>query len=103
MLFGPDNFVIVLDESGKINQRIDNVRIENRNLVKTLIEKDKSVPDVINNLVEFKGLSVDLEDNFSNKQIIYMFKDDIVTSKISNTIITFNYRDMLFYKNEIKW
>ena len=33
-----DNFVIVFDEFGKINQRIDNIKIENRNLVKTSIK-----------------------------------------------------------------
>ena len=93
-----DNFVIVFDEFGKINQRIDNIKIENRNLVKTLLEKERSVPDVINNLVEFSSANkIDL----TNKQCIYIFKDDIVSSKISNTIISFNYRDMLFYKNEI--
>ncbi|MBR2241390.1 MAG: transcription-repair coupling factor [Clostridia bacterium] len=120
-----DNFVIVFDEFGKINQRIDNIKIENRNLVKTLLEKEKSVPDVINNLVEFqksyKGLSDEIIANdfkidesehlpvnnssvgidLTNKQCIFIFKDDIVSSKISNTIISFNYRDMLFYKNEI--
>ena len=96
-----DNFVIVLDEFGKINQRIDNVKIENRNLVKSLIEKGKSVPDVINNMVEFDRLSIGTEEDLNCKQHIFMFKDDIVSSKISNTIINFNYRDMLFYKNEI--
>ncbi len=88
-----DNFVIVFDEFGKINQRIDNIKIENRNLVKTLLEKEKSVPDVINNLVDY-------QKNY-NDVSIFMFKDDIVSSKISSTIISFNYRDILFYKNEI--
>ena len=93
-----DNFVIVFDEIGKINQRIDNIKIENRNLVKTLLEKEKSVPDVINNIVEFSSSkSIDLTD----KQTVYLFKDDMVSSKFSNTIISFNYRDMLFYKNEM--
>ena len=91
-----NNFVIVFDEFGKINQRIDNIKIENRNLVKTLLEKEKSVPDVINNIVEFNNLN----ECISN-ETIFMFKDDIVSSKITNTIISFNYRDMLFYKNEI--
>ena len=93
-----ENFVIVFDEFGKINQRIDNIKIENRNLVKTLLEKNKSVPDVINNLVDFKRLD---SDAYNEMPAIFMFKDDIVSSKISNTIITFNYRDILFYKNEI--
>ena len=117
-----DNFVIVFDEFGKINQRIDNIKIENRNLVKTLLEKEKSVPDVINNLVDFNKLYKGINDvstaelehessdslnsssqciDLTNKTTVFIFKDDIVSAKISNTIISFNYRDMLFYKNEI--
>ena len=107
-----DNFIIVFDEFGKINQRIDNIRIENRNLVRNLLEKEKSVPDVINNIVGFNGLygfiSEECKDDKSavkegmlDKQCIFMYKDDIVSKKYSNTIISFNYRDVLFYKNEI--
>ena len=92
-----DNFVIVLDEFGKINQRIDTIKIENRNLVKTLLEKNKSVPDVIDNLVTYKKLN----DNSFENEHVYMFKDDMVSNSITNTIVSFNYRDVLFYKNEI--
>ena len=88
-----DDFVIVLDEFGKINQRIDNIKIENRNLVKNLLEKNRSVPDVIHNLVNAENVLVD--------KGVYLFKDDMVSSKITNTICQFNYRDVLFYKNEI--
>ena len=103
------NFVIVLDEFGKINQRVDNIKIENKNLVKTLLEKDKSVPDVIDNLVSFGNLNDELlEFNKKNSssdvldgKFIFLFKDDIVSKKITNTICEFNYRDILFYKNEI--
>ena len=102
-----DNFVIVLDEFGKINQRIYNIKIEN--LVKTLLEKEKSVPDVIDNLVSFENLYKDVTENSSsdsslkllNKPCIFLFKDDMVSKKITNTICGFNYRDILFYKNEI--
>ena len=97
-----NNFVIVLDEFGKINQRIDNIKIENKNLVKTLLEKNKSVPDVIDNLVSFKKLTENsLNIESKNQPCIYLFKDDMVSSKITNTICSFNYRDVLFYKNEI--
>ena len=93
------DFVIIVDEYGKINQRIDNIRIENRNLVKTLLEKEKSVPDVIANINEYNNdLSNYLEEH---KDSLFMYKDDIVSRKITNIICEFNYRDVLFYKNEI--
>ena len=94
------DFVIIVDEYGKINQRIDNIRIENRNLVKTLLEKEKSVPDVIANINEYNNdLSNYLEEH---KDSLFMYKDDIVSKKITNIICEFNYRDVLFYKNEIE-
>ena len=90
-----DKFVIVFDELGKINQRIDNIKIENKNLINTLIDKNKSVPDVINNLMEF-------DKCVSEKADIFFYIDDMISNKITNTICGFNYRDILFYKNEIE-
>ena len=92
-----DKFVIVLDEFGKINQRIDNIKIENKNVVKTLLDKNKSVPDIIDNLNNYN-----IEDKIlEQKSNIFLYKDDMVSKKITNTICNFNYRDILFYKNEI--
>ncbi len=105
-----DKFVIVLDEFGKINQRVDNIKIENRNLVKTLTDKEKSVPDVIENINSFKNFYEEYLNNDTAKKIndneiknpsIFLYKDDMVSKKITNTICNFNYRDILFYKNEI--
>ena len=90
-----NNYVIVFDEFGKIYQRIDSIKIENKNLVKALIEKEKSVPDIINNLQNF-------DKSVCNKAQVLLYKDDIVSNKITNIIYTFNYRDMLFYRNEIE-
>ncbi len=109
-----DKFVIVLDEFGKINQRVDNIKIENRNLVKTLMEKEKSIPDVIYNINSFKNVYQEYLDDNSIEETdtpnkvqniknacVFMYKDDMVSKKITNTICNFNYRDILFYKNEI--
>ena len=58
-----DDYLIVYDEFSKIKQREDSILIENRNLIKTLIEKEKYVPWTIQNLekIEYKN---------ENKQII---------------------------------
>ncbi len=98
-----EDFVIVLDELGKINQRVDNIKIENKNLVKALLDKEKSVPDVIENIVKFDNL-IDMilpSDGTQRIGTIFLYKDDMVSKKVTNTICTFNYRDILFYKNEI--
>lgn len=89
-----DNYVIVLDEFGKIKQRIDTIKIENKNLITNLIDKNKSVPDSISNIMEFDEPLVE-----ESKAIFY--KDDVVSNKITSSICNFNYRDTSFYKNEI--
>ena len=92
-----DKFMIVFDEYGKINQRADNIKIENKNLVKTLTEKEKSVPDVIENICNFTNLYEKI-----NNPAIFLYKDDMVSKRLTNTVCSFNYRDVLFYKNEIE-
>jgi len=89
-----EDYVIVFDEIGKINQRIDNIKIENKNLISNLVDKNKSIPDIIQNISEF-NISI------SDSAQLFLYKDDIVSNKITNVICNFNYRDVLFYKNEI--
>ena len=89
-----DNFVIVLDEFGKIKQRIDTIKIENKNLINNLIDKNKSVPDAIQNLMDFNEPLVE-----EAKAIFY--KDDVISKKVSSSICNFNYRDTSFYKTEV--
>ena len=89
------NFVIVLDEYGKIKQRIDSIKIENKNVISTLLDKEKSVPDAFKNLLNYNN---NLLDNCS----ALMYKDDVVSNKISPVICNFNYRDINFYKTEIE-
>ena len=89
-----DKFVIVLDEFGKIKQRIDTIKIENKNLINNLIDKNKSVPDSIANIMDYNYSLID-----DAKAVLY--KDDVVSKNVTSTICNFNYRDTLFYKNEI--
>ncbi len=89
-----ENFVIVLDEFGKINQRIDNIKIEDKNLISTLIEKNRSVLDVTANIIEYNNI-------LDKVTRVFMYKDDVVNNKVTNVVFNFNYRDMLFYRNEI--
>ena len=89
-----DKFVIVLDEFGKIKQRIDTIKIENKNLINNLIDKNKSVPDAISNIIDFN-------EPIQEEAKAIFYKDDVVSKKITPTICNFNYRDTSFYKNEM--
>ena len=90
-----NDFVILFDELSKIKQRSDNILIENKNLIKALIEKEKYVPESILNIEPIDYVSED-------KQVIYLEKQDLGTKTISNTKYNFNYRDVKYYKSEIE-
>ena len=90
-----NDFVILFDELSKIKQREDNILIENKNLIKALIEKEKYVPDSILNVEPIDYVSED-------KQVVYLEKQDLGAKNISNTKYNFNYRDVKYYKSEIE-
>ena len=90
-----NDFVILFDELSKIKQRSDNILIENKNLIKALIEKEKYVPESILNIEQIDYVSED-------KQVVYLEKQDLGAKTISNTKYNFNYRDVKYYKSEIE-
>ncbi len=47
-------FTIIIDEKIKICQRIENIIKENNSLIKILVEKNRSIPDSISNISEYK-------------------------------------------------
>jgi len=60
----------ILDEKNKINQRKNNIIVDNNKLIDSLIEKEKFVPEAIENISKF-------EYNFEKKPIIYLEQNDI--------------------------
>ncbi|MCI8362066.1 MAG: transcription-repair coupling factor [Clostridia bacterium] len=90
-----DEFLIIFDEYSKIKQRKENIIIENNNLIKSLIEKGRFVPQAIQNISNY---NYDLEES----KIVYLEKQDTNLSKISPTKYAFDYRDVNYYKSEIE-
>ena len=92
----PQNVLLCIDENSKINQRIENILIENNNLIKSLVEKERFIPEGILNVSEF------CEENWNNiytdKQTVYIEENN---SKSINKF-EFNYRQINFYKSEIE-
>ena len=96
-----EDFVIFYDEISKIKQRQDNILIENKNLMKALIEKEKYIPDSIKNIHRVK---CEIEERTINneKQAIYLEEQDFPINEISATKFRFKYRDLRYYKSEIE-
>ena len=90
-----DKFLIIIDEFSKVKQRQENIIIENNNLMKSLTEKEKFIPESIQNISNY---TYDFED----KQIIYLEKQDMGLSKASSTKFVFSYRDVNYYKSEFE-
>lgn len=84
-------YLIVIDEKSKIKQRQENIIIENNNLIKSLLEKERVVPESIKNISNF-------EYDYSKKQIIYLEQNDIIKNILK---FSFSTREINYYKAEI--
>ena len=87
----------MLDEENKIITRVKNIKNDNENLINALLEKNKIVPQAIENLNNYENI----EERLKNKQVIYLEKED--NEKKSNLEkFKFNFRPINYYRSEIK-
>ena len=89
--------VIFIEEENKIKQRMQNIQIDNQNLIKTLTEKEKIVPQAIENLITQEQI----ENILQNRQIVQVEKQD-KPAKSGVESYTFSYREINYYKSEIE-
>ena len=89
------DFIIFFDELSKIKQREENIIIENRNLIKTLIEKQRYISQSIQNIEQIEYID-------ENKAIIYLEKQDFGIAKTARVKYGFNTRDVIYYKSEVQ-
>ena len=88
---------IFIEEENKIKQRMQNIQIDNQNLIKTLIEKEKIVPQAIQNL----STQEQIENMLQNRQIVQIEKQDKPAKSGVESYI-FSYREINYYKSEIE-
>ena len=69
--------------------------MENRNLMKALLEKEKYIPQSIQNLEKIEYVRED-------KQILYLEKQDFGMAKVAPAKFQFSYRDVNYYKSEME-
>ena len=92
----PKNTLILIDEKQKINNRIENIIIENNNLIKSLVERNRLTPEGIANVSEF---DTDKINNIYNEyETIYLEENN--SSSINN--FEFRYREINLYKSEME-
>lgn len=98
----PKDIIIFLDEITKIKARIENILKDNKNLTKSLIEKQRTVPDSIQILNDY----VQFLQSIGTKQIIYLEKQDIgfVDKKSMHAKrngYSFSYREVNFFRSSM--
>lgn len=92
-----ENYCIFLDQISKIRQRIQNIKIDNENLKKALIEKERVVPEAITNYLDLEQV----DEIIKKRQVAYIEKQDS-NINIYGEKYRFNYRDVNYYKSEIE-
>ncbi len=91
------NFVVILDDISKINQRQKNINQDNSELIKALMDKGKIVPEAIENMLG----EVELKEKFEEHQLIYLARFDENT-KIESEKYNFKYREINYFKSEVE-
>ena len=93
-----DNYLIFVDDIEKIEARQNNIIIDNKNLIKGLIEKERLVPQSLENI---EKINIEAEKN----QYVYLYETDLLSDnqkiKYSNNVISFKFRDIHFFKSEL--
>ena len=72
-----EDYTIFIDEIKKIEIRANNIINDNNLIIKTLIEKEKNVPKVLENIHTFD----EIINKISSSQKIYLEKQDIITGR----------------------
>ena len=94
--FLPKNTIIFQDEVGKIRARLENIKNDSNILINTLIEKQKIVPKILENLKTYE----EIETKLNNNQCVFLEKQDIAFNKPN--MYRFTYKEINFYKSTIE-
>lgn len=97
-----DNYIIFLDEINKIKVRCENVLKDTENLIKSIVEKGKQVPDSLKKL----GNYLEFLETIKTKQTIYLEKQDIgfvdkQSMHAKRNGYSFSYREVNFFRSSM--
>lgn len=98
-----NKFVMFLDEASKIKARSQNLLIDNQNIQKMLTEKNKIIPESIEDIKEYDQIICEI----LKRQTVYLEKQDIGfidenIAKAKRNAINFELREVNFYKSSME-
>jgi transcription-repair coupling factor (superfamily II helicase) len=97
-----NDYIIFLDEIGKIKARSENIIKDNNNVIKTLVEKKREVPESLANLRDY----IKFLDKIKILQTIYLEKQDIgfvdkQSMHAKRNGYSFSYREVNFFRSSM--
>ena len=96
------DYIVFLDEIGKIKARSENIIKDTHNLIKNLIEKKRQVPQVLEKIEDY----VQFSDKIKNLQTIYLESKDIgfvdkQSMHAKRNGYSFSYREVNFFRSSM--
>ena len=93
----PQDTIILIDEKSKVEARKENIKNDYDNLIKSLTEREKIIPQILQN----SKVSESLEENINLSNTIYLENQD-KAKKIAQIEYNFNNRQINYFKSEIE-
>ena len=93
----PQDTIILIDEKSKVEARKENIKNNYDNLIKSLTERKKIIPQILQN----SKISESLEENINLSNTIYLENQD-KAKKIAQIEYNFNNRQINYFKSEIE-
>lgn len=90
--FVNEKYYIFLDEMSKIKARAENIKKDNENVQRMLIEKEKVVPNVMEEFFDYEELEIAI----NKKQTVQLEKQD------ASNGIHFDFREVNYYKSSME-
>ena len=96
------DYIIFLDEAGKIKARSENIAKDINSVVENLIEKKKYVPQALTTYIDY----IKFMDSIKKKQVIYLEKQDIgfvdkQSMHAKRNGYSFSYREVNFFRSSM--
>ena len=93
----PQDTIILIDEKSKVEARKENIKNDYDNLIKSLTEREKIIPQILQN----SKISESLEENINLSNTIYLENQD-KAKKIAQIEYNFKNRQINYFKSEIE-
>ena len=97
-----DEYLVVIDEENKIKTRSENIKQDIQNLSESILEKEKMLPDALNNILEYSKIEEEIKKQ-KNRTTIYLEKrDNVRKGKNSIAKYNFDFRELNYYRADFE-